>query len=195
MSEYTFQFQGKSWSYEDLISNPEYRSRKDTVIVPGAAIRQPGIVHIFDSVEDFRSWSDGAMLVDEFDRIDERVQPLRQMENTSAPEIEAYKDRVASIAENLTELSVTTLSMGQAGFWEHINFGGAFLPYPGAPIPHLHWIGWGDKISSARVSGTIILFEHSFFRGRKLVLAGMPFQEFPDFRNFDFSDKASSIGF
>ncbi|MBF2021513.1 MAG: hypothetical protein IGR93_15780 [Hydrococcus sp. C42_A2020_068] len=61
--------------------------------------------------------------------------------------------------------------------------------------PNFKWppYKFNDAASSAKVWGAHIVFEHSWYRGRRLYLVGIPYAEFPDFRELDFNDIASSI--
>ena len=78
--------------------------------------------------------------------------------------------------------------------WKHCNYGGSYrLIPPGTPVPDFRWIFFGDTASSALHSGSAhILFEHSWFRGRRIYFYGVLRAEcFSDYPWY-FNDIASS---
>lgn len=84
-------------------------------------------------------------------------------------------------------------SVGSCLLYTHINYEGSskFLT---TTWPNLSWwpYRFNDRASSARAWGGNVLFQHSWYSGRKLWLIGIPFIEIPDFTVFDFNDRASS---
>jgi hypothetical protein len=82
----------------------------------------------------------------------------------------------------------------------HIDFGGESLTRIGvAHIPDLHALGWGDRISSFRVTDpngssgiqctAPVLFEHDSFRGNALDIS----RTRPNLHLLGFGDRASSV--
>lgn len=61
--------------------------------------------------------------------------------------------------------------------------------------PNMKWwpYRFNDQASSAKAWGGNILFQHSWYGGRRLYLVGLPFVQFPDFSEFGFNDIASSF--
>lgn len=84
-------------------------------------------------------------------------------------------------------------SLGTVILYQHINYSGAWRPYS-ATWPNFGWwpYSFNDRASSAKAWGGNILFEHSWYRGRRLYLIGLPYVQFPDFTRFGFNDIASS---
>jgi hypothetical protein len=85
-------------------------------------------------------------------------------------------------------------AMGTAVLYSDSQFKGSWKFFT-ATWPNFGWSPYrfNDKASSARVWGVNILFEHSWYRGRRLYLIGLPYAQFEDLSAFDFNDKASSI--
>lgn len=84
--------------------------------------------------------------------------------------------------------------VGTLLLYEHTEFRGAVRPFS-ITFPNLGWWPYcfNDKASSAVASGVNVIFEHSWYRGRKLVLAGFPWARFPNLGDFGFNDIASSV--
>jgi hypothetical protein len=61
--------------------------------------------------------------------------------------------------------------------------------------PNFKWwpYKFNDAASSAKAWGGNILFEHTWYRGRRLYLVGLPYVQFPDLEVFGFNDIASSF--
>lgn len=61
--------------------------------------------------------------------------------------------------------------------------------------PNFKWwpYKFNDKASSAKAWGANILFQHTWYGGRRLYLIGLPYVEFPDLGVFGFNDMASSF--
>lgn len=61
--------------------------------------------------------------------------------------------------------------------------------------PNMKWwpYRFNDKASSAKAWGGNILFQHTWYRGRKLYLIGIPYVQFDDLAIFDFDNTASSF--
>lgn len=85
-------------------------------------------------------------------------------------------------------------SAGSALLYRNIKFGGASKFFT-VTWPNFKWwpYKFNDVASSAKAWGVNVLFQHSWYRGRKLWLIGIPYVEFPDLRVFDFNDMASSF--
>jgi hypothetical protein len=61
--------------------------------------------------------------------------------------------------------------------------------------PNFKWwpYRFNDRASSAKAWGVNVLFEHTWYRGRRLWLVGLPYFEARDFRELNFNDIASSF--
>ncbi|MDR7084279.1 hypothetical protein J2X01_003587 [Arthrobacter ginsengisoli] len=61
--------------------------------------------------------------------------------------------------------------------------------------PNFKWwpYKFNDAASSAKAWGGNILFQHTWYGGRRLYLIGLPYVEFPDLGRFEFNDMASSF--
>lgn len=61
--------------------------------------------------------------------------------------------------------------------------------------PNFKWwpYKFNDKASSAKAWGGNILFQNTWYGGRRLYLVGLPYVEFDDLSVFDFNDRASSF--
>ena len=61
--------------------------------------------------------------------------------------------------------------------------------------PNFKWwpYKFNDAASSAKAWGGNILFQHTWYGGRRLYLIGLPYVEFPDLGRFEFNDIASSF--
>jgi hypothetical protein len=64
-----------------------------------------------------------------------------------------------------------------------------------ATWPNFKWwpYKFNDAASSAKAWGGNILFQHTWYGGRRLYLIGLPYVEFADFDRFEFNDMASSF--
>lgn len=73
------------------------------------------------------------------------------------------------------------------------DYAGRWLPIPsGAAYPKLSWFDFNDRTSSIRVSGTLTLHQHTWFRGAQRFSVGIPYQGFPRLSDFGFDNCASS---
>lgn len=85
-------------------------------------------------------------------------------------------------------------SIGSTLLYDGKNFSGGskFLT---ATWPNMKWwpYKFNDRASSAKAWGGNILFQHSWYRGRKLYLIGIPYVQFDDLAIFDFDNTASSF--
>jgi hypothetical protein len=61
--------------------------------------------------------------------------------------------------------------------------------------PNMKWwpYRFNDRASSAKAWGGNILFQHTWYHGRRLYLIGLPFVQFDNLSVFDFNDMASSF--
>jgi hypothetical protein len=184
-------FNGKKLAGGNLSAAPEYKAATEAIVVPGEAIGDSNSVFAFENAARFAEWAAGSKVYAAFDEICLTTAKVASL--MEAPDGTELKDSLVAASANLDKVTGAGFRVGLTAFYEHIDFGGKVLPWGGIPMPNLKPIGWNDKISSARVSGVVILFERTLFRGRKCVLAGVPYQEFPDLGELDFNDKASSI--
>jgi Beta/Gamma crystallin. len=85
-------------------------------------------------------------------------------------------------------------SIGSALLYRDTNFGGGSKFFT-VTWPNFKWSPYcfNDKASSAKVWGANILFQDTWYRGRRLYLIGLPYFELNDFKKVDFNDKASSF--
>lgn len=85
-------------------------------------------------------------------------------------------------------------SIGSVLLNEHSNYGGK-SKFFSVTWPNFKWkpYRFNDKASSGRAWGVNVLFEHSWYRGRRLWMIGLPYLKLPNFKDFGFNDKASSM--
>lgn len=85
-------------------------------------------------------------------------------------------------------------SIGSALLYRDINFKGGSKFFT-VTWPNFKWwpYKFNDAASSAKAWGGNILFQHSWYGGRRLYLIGIPYVEFPNLNVFDFNDMASSF--
>jgi hypothetical protein len=84
--------------------------------------------------------------------------------------------------------------VGSALLYQHADYRGS-ARFCTITWPNFKWPPYcfNDAASSAKAWGVNILFEHSWYRGRKLYLIGLPFVQFPSFEPWHFNDTASSF--
>lgn len=84
--------------------------------------------------------------------------------------------------------------LGSALLYADTNFRGS-SKFFSVTWPNFKWwpYKFNDKASSAKVWGANILFQDTWYGGRRLYLIGLPFAAFPDLGVFDFNDTASSF--
>ncbi|MBG6180611.1 hypothetical protein [Arthrobacter sp. CAN_A1] len=84
--------------------------------------------------------------------------------------------------------------VGSALLYRDRNFSGGSKFFT-VTWPNFKWwpYKFNDSASSAKAWGGNILFQHTWYGGRRLYLVGLPYVEFPDFGRFDFNDAASSF--
>ena len=85
-------------------------------------------------------------------------------------------------------------SIGSALLYNGKNFSGK-TKFITKTWPNLKWwpYRFNDRASSAKAWGGNILFQHSWYRGRRLYLIGVPYVQFDDLSVFDFDNIASSF--
>jgi hypothetical protein len=85
-------------------------------------------------------------------------------------------------------------SIGSALLYDGKNFSGRSKFFT-KTWPNMKWwpYRFNDKASSAKVWGFNVLFQHTWYRGRRLYLVGIPFAQFPDLADFDFDNRTSSF--
>jgi hypothetical protein len=78
--------------------------------------------------------------------------------------------------------------------YRDVNFGGGSKFFT-VTWPNFKWAPYkfNDKASSAKSWGLGILFEHTWYGGRRFYMAGLPYVEFRDLGDFAFNDIASSF--
>jgi hypothetical protein len=81
------------------------------------------------------------------------------------------------------------LGLGSLLLFEHTGYRGSTRFFT-VTMPNFKWVCFNDKGSSAVAWGVNVLFQHSWYGGRRLYLIG--FARFPDLKVFDFNDMASS---
>jgi len=84
-------------------------------------------------------------------------------------------------------------TIGSVLLYSDLDFKGKKKFFAGT-WPNFKWwpYKFNDRASSVKAWGLNILFEHTWYRGRRLYLIGHPYMEFVDLRLFDFNDIASS---
>lgn len=84
--------------------------------------------------------------------------------------------------------------IGSALLYKHRDFGGK-SKFFSITWPNFKWPPYcfNDDASSAKAWGANVLFEHTWYRGKRLYLIGIPYFEARDFRRFGFDNKASSF--
>ncbi|GAA1134416.1 hypothetical protein [Arthrobacter flavus] len=84
--------------------------------------------------------------------------------------------------------------VGSALLYRDRNFSGGSKFFT-VTWPNFKWwpYKFNDTASSAKAWGGNILFQHTWYGGRRLYLVGLPYVEFPDLERFDFNDRASSF--
>ncbi len=85
-------------------------------------------------------------------------------------------------------------SIGSALLYRDANFGGPSKFFT-VTWPNMKWwpYRFNDRASSAKAWGGNILFQHSWYGGRRLYLIGLPYVQFGDLSAFNFNDIASSF--
>ena len=85
-------------------------------------------------------------------------------------------------------------TVGSALLYRDVNFSGG-SKFFSVTWPNFKWwpYKFNDAASSGKAWGANVLFQHTWYGGRRLWLIGIPYVEFPDFRVFDFNDLASSF--
>lgn len=84
-------------------------------------------------------------------------------------------------------------TIGSALLYSDVNFGGRSKFFP-TTWPNFKWwpYRFNDRASSAKAWGVNILYEHTWFRGRRLNLIGIPYVQFEDLSVFGFDNIGSS---
>lgn len=85
-------------------------------------------------------------------------------------------------------------SIGSALLYRDINFHGPSKFFT-VTWPNMKWrpYRFNDRASSAKAWGGNILFQHTWYGGRRLFLIGIPYVQFADLSVFNFNDIASSF--
>jgi hypothetical protein len=85
-------------------------------------------------------------------------------------------------------------TIGSALLYDGKNFTGKTKFFT-VTWPNMGWwpYRFQDKASSAKAWGGNIVFQHSYYRGRRLYLVGIPSVQFPDLSVFGFDNIASSF--
>jgi hypothetical protein len=83
---------------------------------------------------------------------------------------------------------------GSALLYRDINFRGG-SKFFSVTWPNFKWwpYKFNDAASSAKAWGGNIVFQDTWYGGRRLYLIGLPYVEFADLNVFDFNDRASSF--
>jgi hypothetical protein len=171
-------------------------------------------VYVFDSEGEFDKWIKANNIEEKFSRISKIITQAQEYEHkditfaiqrqqliieritadlrllanrldldVNSPEL----FRRATVEADLLEGPIFDPSIA----YQKTDLQGLLLPIPtGSVWPYLGW--WNDRISSIIVSGTVVLFQNYFFRGRRLYLIGTA-QEFPNLGDFNFDDRTSSL--
>jgi hypothetical protein len=178
------------------------------------------VAHAFKSREEFTKWSSSTRYFDVVQSIEKKTADARKHQKLDHSAIEArQKKLVARVEEDMKDLAARTKlepnsealflratsesdplegpifdpitafdSVGSGG----IGAPGPWIHLPGGGWPDLRWFGWNDRISSLRVSGFVTMYEHIWWQGRTLFLAGFPVWYYPNFGFFGFDNIASS---
>lgn len=195
---------------------PKEAAKKAPILASGSMLGLVDSVFAFEDESSFLSWAERMPVGEKFLRLNRMVEAARQLENSELTEIKnARRRRTESLMREIEDLAAryklpvnsrelfmkaTSVDchplegpvFDPAIIYEHINYGGSWRPLA-ATIPDFRWIGFNDKASSLRVSGAGILFEHTWYRGRRFYFGGIPVMDFPDLRLFTFNDLASSV--
>lgn len=206
-----FRFEGKTIDLTELDDKCPRGSRN---LVVGDKLPEPDLVYVYSSEEHFCEALGDLGITEEvgqaFEKRDyvESLSPndityigtrLRIRTTAISEELRALaaKERIeVRSADLFNRARIATHPLDSKVFgsgiaYEHINFEGAFLPFPGT-VPSLVPLGWNDIISSVRYAGSLsALCEHTFFKGEKFWLVGIA--SVPDLRDYAFNDKTSSI--
>jgi hypothetical protein len=85
-------------------------------------------------------------------------------------------------------------NVGSALLYRDVNFSGG-SKFFSVTWPNFKWwpYKFNDAASSAKAWGGNIVFQDTWYRGRRLYLVGIPYVEFPDLHVFEFNDIASSF--
>lgn len=195
---------------------PKETAERAPILACGNMLGTTDAVVAFDDDLAFLRWAEKMPNGEKFYKLTRLVDEVRKLEHDDLTQVkEARKRRTQYLTRELEELASRRkmavnsaevfLEATAAGchplegaildpaiIYEHINFGGSWRPLA-ATIPDFRWIGFNDKASSMRVSGAGILFQDTWYRGRKFYFGGVPTMDFPDFRQFAFNDLASSV--
>lgn len=84
--------------------------------------------------------------------------------------------------------------IGSALLYRDANFGGG-SKFFSVTWPNFKWSPYrfNDTASSGKAWGGNILFQHTWYSGRRLYMVGLPYFEIRDFREVEFTDMASSF--
>lgn len=74
------------------------------------------------------------------------------------------------------------------GFWPDFTW----WQYPDGVWPNFFYNNWNDKISSIRISGIGVFYEHTWFQGRHVWLVGWPWAYYGDLGPMAFDNRISS---
>ncbi|MFF4168713.1 hypothetical protein [Streptomyces sp. NPDC001744] len=108
---------------------------------------------------------------------------MRELSNKSPEEQQAIVDRWHGLTD-----------FGTCIIYHGYSFAGRGVPFS-ITWPNFNWWPYdcNDAGSSVKAWGVNVLWEHSYYRGRSVTLAGFPYAEFPDLRDFGFDNLTSSV--
>jgi hypothetical protein len=183
------------------------------VLVAGTGITEPSTVHAFSSEEAFRTWAAAAPAKKRLLELDALIARARAGEGSEpggAERCAEMADRaLASLYEAGERFSLqpnseellrkATANSGATParlasllvLFDAFDLGGGWRPVSGV-VPHLDWIGFDDRTSSAWLAGAGVLGQHARFEGQRLYLLGVPWTRVDNLRQYGFDNRASS---
>ncbi len=195
---------------------PREMAEKVPILASGGIVGAADAVYAFKDEASFISWAERFPSGEKFLKLHRTIDATRELENRDVSAIKKIRQRRtdflvkeledlakrSDLSVNSTELFLKATCVDcdhlegsifdPSIIYQHINYRGSWRPIA-TTIPDFRWIGFNDKASSMIVSGVGILFEHTWYRGRRFYFGGFPYMNFPDFRQFAFNDLASSV--
>jgi hypothetical protein len=191
--------------------------KESEVIVAGGATSDPERALVFDTEDAYRTWAASVPIGEHYMRLDMATLRFRALEDDAGDERariihrrrlerlrEDFDDLRARLGENTPFAELFAKASYDAPLLEgpildsmtlhhRTNLGGDWVPIHNyTPISNLGWIDFDNRTTSVLIHGVGVLARYTRFRGRKLYLAGFPVLEYPDLKDFNFNNLASS---
>ena len=190
--------------------------------VMAAGMIASNVVQVFKSQQAFNAWAQSSIYAKKIKLAGENIHAAKQYEKMDVAAIKLRQMKIIErISEDMTELAKRTkldptseelflkatshsdllegsifdplTAFDSIGMGDGIDAPGDWLHLPGGGWPDLRWFNWNDRISSVRISGIAVFYEHIWWGGRSLWLGGFPVWYHADLRIFGFDNMASSV--